>query len=75
MKYIYTENGEEAGDVTDFPADEFDVDFGTDDETGIDTMSDVRSKMGGVWYDLQGRRVENPAKGLYINRGRKVVIK
>lgn len=26
-------------------------------------------------YDLQGRRVENPAKGIYIVNGRKVVIK
>ena len=26
-------------------------------------------------YDLQGRRVENPTKGVYIQNGRKVVIK
>ena len=26
-------------------------------------------------YDLQGRRVENPTKGIYIVNGRKVVIK
>ena len=28
-----------------------------------------------VIYDLQGRRVSNPAKGLYIVNGKKVVIK
>ncbi|MBR3896326.1 MAG: hypothetical protein IKJ42_04805, partial [Bacteroidaceae bacterium] len=28
-----------------------------------------------VVYDLQGRRVENPAKGIYIVNGKKVVIK
>jgi hypothetical protein len=28
-----------------------------------------------VIYDLQGRRVENPTKGIYIVKGRKVVIK
>ena len=29
-----------------------------------------------VFYDLQGRRVQNkPAKGVYIRGGRKVVVK
>ena len=28
-----------------------------------------------AWYDLQGRKVTNPTKGLYIVNGRKVVIK
>jgi hypothetical protein len=27
------------------------------------------------FYDLQGRRVENPTKGIYIVNGKKVVIK
>jgi hypothetical protein len=43
--------------------------------TGIETISEVRSVMSDVWYDLQGRRVENPTKGVYIKNGRKVVIK
>lgn len=43
--------------------------------TGIETMSEVRGVMSDVWYDLQGRRVENPTKGVYIKNGRKVVIK
>ena len=34
----------------------------------------------GTWsdenvYDLQGRRVEKPTKGLYIVNGKKIVIK
>ena len=28
-----------------------------------------------VYYDLQGRRVANPSKGLYIVNGKKVIIK
>ncbi len=28
-----------------------------------------------VYYDLSGRRVENPVKGIYIVNGRKVFIK
>ena len=26
-------------------------------------------------YDLQGRKVENPAKGIYIINGKKVLVK
>ena len=43
--------------------------------TGI---NDVRSKMAdvrGEVYDLQGRRVAQPSKGLYIVNGKKIVIK
>ncbi len=28
-----------------------------------------------VWFNLQGQRVQNPGKGLYIRNGKKVVIK
>jgi hypothetical protein len=28
-----------------------------------------------AWYDMQGRKVAQPAKGLYIVNGKKVVIK
>ena len=41
-------------------------------------MSDVRSKMADVrgdFFDLQGRKVVNPTKGLYIVNGKKVIIK
>ena len=41
-------------------------------------VNDVRSKMADVrsdFFDLQGRRVAKPAKGLYIMNGKKVVIK
>ena len=51
----------------------FDVDGET---TNIETtdFTDYTDKAGAI-YDLQGRRVENSAKGLYIVNGRKVVIK
>ena len=41
-------------------------------------IADVRSKMEdgrGDFFDLQGRKVAQPTKGLYIVNGRKVVIK
>ena len=45
-----------------------------DDTTGISEATTISNGNGKV-YDMQGRRVENPAKGLYIQNGKKVVIK
>ena len=50
-----------------------DIDFGG--TTGISQMEDVRSKKDEVYYDLQGRRVLYPTKGLYIVNGKKVILK
>ena len=76
MKFVQTENGEETGEETDFPADEFYSDCDIDDATGIDTMSDVRSKTEDVYYDLQGRKLSGkPNKGIYIQNGKKIIIK
>lgn len=52
--------------------------FGLDDDGT--TSIDVRSKMSevrcdGLYYDLNGRRVMNPTKGIYIVNGKKIVIK
>ncbi len=47
----------------------------TDDETtGIKTINNVKSTINNV-FDLQGRRVATPQKGLYIVNGKKVLIK
>ena len=45
-------------------------------ETGIDCIesTDNRQQTTDI-YDLQGRRVENPVKGIYIVGGRVVVIR
>ena len=44
------------------------------DATGIDMTTDNRQQTT-VIYDLTGRKVENPAKGIYIVNGKKVVLK
>lgn len=45
-----------------------------DETTGIQQIqSDVKSN--GDYYDLKGRRVSTPTRGLYIVNGKKVVIK
>ena len=49
-----------------------------DDElTGIDGATQLKQKAESSkqLFDLQGRRVENPQRGLYIVNGKKVVIK
>ena len=45
-----------------------------DETTGIDTVHGSNKSAEGT-YDLQGRKVKNPKKGLYINNGKKVVVK
>ena len=47
---------------------------GEDGLSGIGTVKAAAEK-GGNWYDLQGRRVAEPARGLYVRDGRKVVVK
>ena len=43
--------------------------------TGISTAKTAADKMDGEWYDLQGRRVAQPAKGIYVKNGKKVIVK
>ena len=46
--------------------------FDDGESTGIDEVNRVESKED-VIYDLQGRRMKNPSKGIYIINGKKVV--
>jgi hypothetical protein len=48
-----------------------------DDEDGTTSIKEVRSRevKSDEWFTLQGQRVMNPGKGLYIKNGKKVVIK
>ena len=43
--------------------------------TGISTVKTTVDKMDGEWYDLSGRRVAQPAKGIYVKNGKKVIVK
>jgi hypothetical protein len=50
--------------------------FGFDDNTtGIDATLVNSEKVNSDIYDLQGRKVANPTKGMYIVNGKKVVLK
>ena len=45
------------------------------DTTGVSLMCSKEGSSKEGCYDLMGRRVAKPTKGLYINNGRKVVVK
>ena len=50
--------------------------FVDEDATAIDAIRDAETVAGdGAYYDLAGRRVLNPTKGIFIHNGKKVVIK
>ena len=52
---------------------EFEI-VGIGTETGIDN-SEIKNQNSEIIHDLQGRRVQEPAKGLCIVNGRKVLVK
>ncbi len=77
MKFVKTENGEETGEETDFPADEFYSDSDIDDDpVGISEIVNSKSS-NGQWFDLQGRNFSDKptAKGIYIIGGKKMIFK
>ena len=54
-----------------------DATFNDEEPTGIATMSDVRGEMSDAWYTLDGRKLRGKptASGIYLNNGKKVIIK
>ena len=42
--------------------------------TGINEVRSLRSDVRGEVYDLQGRKVTNPSKGVYMINGKKMII-
>ena len=46
-----------------------------DETTGISEVMGNTEKASGIYYDLQGRRIAQPQKGLYIVNGKKVFVK
>lgn len=48
---------------------------GGEGTTGIQSIDNGQLIMNNVYYDLSGRRISQPTKGLYIVNGKKVIIK
>lgn len=62
-------------DLSESSVKEFlDFDFGGDNETAIESLTPALSEGKGYVYDLSGRRVQKPTKGLYIVNGKKVMF-
>ncbi len=57
--------------LPDTPANFFSLD---DETTGVKAIENSQLTVG-TYYDLQGRKVAQPTKGLYIVNGKKVIIK
>ena len=49
--------------------------FGDDDTTGIEELKNSKTEELKSYYNLNGQRIANPSKGLYIVNGKKVIIK
>ena len=49
--------------------------FDDNNTTSISTIANSQEPTANSYYDLQGRRVAQPSKGLYIVNGKKVVVK
>jgi len=49
--------------------------FSGSEATGINAVQGSQSKANGEYYNLNGQRVDQPTKGLYIVNGKKVVVK
>ena len=62
--------------TSDLPANasQLSLDFG-DGTTGITDVRGGMTTVRGEYFDLQGRRVAQPTKGLYIVNGKKVIVK
>jgi len=80
--YFQLKNGLTAGEPTssEAPVRAFVLDFGDGEETAIRSLTPDTSPAGkgsDGWYTLDGRRLsaKPTASGIYINNGRKVVIK
>lgn len=43
--------------------------------TGIDLVRNDNGQNGHAYYNLQGQRIDNPSKGLYVVGGKKVILK
>jgi hypothetical protein len=53
----------------------FNFTYSANDPSGIDAIDNGLSANGKMYYDLQGRRVAHPSKGVYIVNGKKTIIK
>jgi hypothetical protein len=49
--------------------------YNEEETNGVGEVRSEKEEVRGNVYDLQGRRIANPAKGVYIKNGKKIIIK
>ena len=64
-----------AANYQDWYVDNFRLYLLSDTGDGISDNMVNRTLSNGKWYDLSGRQVQNPVKGIYIQDGKKVIRK
>ena len=78
---VFKLKGITAGDIT---SGAIVLNFGEDEATGVREVKEVREVKDNSWYTLDGRRISVPSatsvpsvlpKGVYINNGKKIIIK
>jgi hypothetical protein len=76
FRAVFQLKGIEAGDLAQ-QARAIVLNFGDDETTGIREVKEVREVKDNSWYSLDGRRLTGkPSRaGVYINNGKKIVIK
>lgn len=62
------------GTFSDYGGQIIDINLVVSDETGINELKGENGNVKTI-YDLQGRKVDNPTKGIYIINGKKVLVK
>ena len=62
-------------DATGAGARSLTISFDDEDVTGVNEVRSQKEDVRSEWFDLQGRKVAQPTRGLYIVNGKKVVIK
>ena len=73
-KWEYMNMGSDSG--TNSGAGARSIGIGGGETTAIDNLKFTIDNEAGAWYDLQGRRLNGkPTKGIYIHKGRKIVMK
>ena len=65
----------DAAKVIAAPARALSLDFEEGETTSLNEVRGLKADVRGEFYNLNGQRVAQPTKGLYIVNGRKVVIK
>ena len=75
VTFADAENGDFTQTLTTTAGDPRWIGGGSGAITGIEAVKEAKTAEDGAWYTIQGQRVAQPTKGLYIHNGKKVVIK